>query len=109
LAVIINSRYRHSLALLTDLCQFTMAQGYWKLGMATWQASFYHAFRANPFGGGFAIACELEQAIEFIKSLQFTEEETAHLASMNGNDGRPLFGPGFVRFLRQLRFACDEA
>ncbi len=26
--------YRHSLALLTDLYQLTMAYGYWKLGIA---------------------------------------------------------------------------
>ena len=51
--------YRHSLALLTDLYQLTMAYGYWKLGRADREAVFHLSFRKNPFGGGYAVACGL--------------------------------------------------
>ena len=34
----VNDLYRHSLALLTDLYQLTMAYGYWKRGVADRQA-----------------------------------------------------------------------
>ena len=47
-------------ALLTDLYQLTMAQGYWKSGLAEREAVFHLFFRRLPFSGGYAIAAGLE-------------------------------------------------
>ena len=96
-----------SLALLTDLYQITMAQGYWKTGMDRHEAVFHLFFRKNPFGGGFTIACGLAQAIEFIEALRFDESDRAYLATLTGNDGKPLFGPDFLDYLGSMKFACD--
>lgn len=99
--------YRHSLALLTDLYELTMACGYWKLGLADREAVFYLNFRENPFHGGYAIACGLAYVMDYLEHLHFTEEDAGYLSGLVGNDGRPLFERGFLDYLRSLRFACD--
>ncbi len=99
--------YRDSLALLTDLYELTMAYGYWKSGTAEKQACFHLVFRRNPFGGGFAVACGLQPAIEYVEGLRFQEDDLDYLAGIRGNDGRPLFEAGFLDHLRTLRFCCD--
>ena len=51
-----------NLALLTDFYELTMAYGYWKTGTMDREAVFHLFFRSNPFRGGFAVACGLEDA-----------------------------------------------
>ncbi len=99
--------YGTSLALLTDLYQLTMAYGYWKLGLAEREAVFHLTFRKNPFGGGFAIAAGLEQAAHFLDGLAFSDDDVAYLATLTGNDGQPLFEPGFLQYLSALEFTLD--
>jgi nicotinate phosphoribosyltransferase len=95
-----------SLALLTDLYQLTMAYGYWKLGRAEDEAVFHLFFRRAPFRGGYAVAAGLAPALEYLQALRFSEEDAAYLAGLTGNDGAPLFEPGFLEYLRGLRFTC---
>ncbi|HEX2971083.1 MAG TPA: nicotinate phosphoribosyltransferase [Tepidisphaeraceae bacterium] len=104
---ITNELYRHSLALLTDLYELTMAYGYWKLGMADRESAFYMQFRQHPFGGGFTVACGLEYLIDYLKDFRFTEGDVAYLATLTGADGKPLFEKGFLDYLRDLRLTCD--
>ena len=99
--------YRHSLALLTDLYQLTMAYGYWKLGKAEQEAVFHLTFRRNPFNGGFTIACGLHDAIDYLAGLRFEGDDLAYLAGLRGNDDRPLFDPAFLDYLAAMRFSCD--
>lgn len=99
--------YRHSLALLTDLYQLTMAYGYWKLGRTEERAVFHLFLRGNAFGGGYTLAAGLGYVSEFIEGLRFTPDDTAHLATLAGNDGEPLFEPAFLRYLEELRFTVD--
>ena len=94
-------------ALLTDLYQLTMAQGLWKLGRAERPAVFHLFFRRAPFGGGFAVAAGLGPALEYLEGFRFTAEDTDYLAGLPGNDGRPLFDPGFLAHLRSLRLTLD--
>jgi len=61
--------YQHSLSLLTDLYQLTMAYGYWKSGRTNHQAVFHLFFRKLPFNGRYAIAAGLETAIEYLQQL----------------------------------------
>ncbi|MFL6195971.1 MAG: nicotinate phosphoribosyltransferase [Thermoanaerobaculia bacterium] len=103
----LQSVYRDSLSLLTDLYQLTMAYGYWKSGTAEKQAAFHLFFRRNPFGGGFAVACGLGPALEYIQGLRFREDDLEYLAGLRGNDDRPLFEPAFLDHLRGVRFCCD--
>jgi nicotinate phosphoribosyltransferase len=99
--------YRPSLSLLTDLYQITMAYGYWREGRHDREAVFHLSFRRNPFGGGFAVACGLHRALDFLEDLRFEAEDLAYLRSLQGADGRPLFVPEFLDHLGQLRLSCD--
>jgi nicotinate phosphoribosyltransferase len=99
--------YRPSLALLTDLYQLTMAYGYWKAGMLEREAVFCLTFRCNPFGGGFTVAAGLATAVEYVENLRFTPSDTAYLASLSGNDGKPLFAAEFLDFLGRMSLRCD--
>src|SRR5690606_17604337 len=99
--------YRQSLALLTDLYEITMAYGYWKEGRREQEAAFNLLFRTLPFQGGFAIACGMEPAMEFLEQFRFTPDDLGYLASLAGADGAPLFEPDFLRYLGDLRFSCD--
>ena len=92
-----------SLALCTDLYQLTMAYGYWKSGEADTQAVFHLSFRRHPFGGGYAIACGIAQAIDWARALRFEPHDLAYLATLTGNDGAPLFEQAFLDYLSELR------
>jgi nicotinate phosphoribosyltransferase len=105
--VLLWQLYKHSLALLTDLYELTMAFGYWKLGMIEKQAAFHLTFRENPFAGGFTVACGLSYAIDFIEKFRFQEEDLAYLATLKGNDQQPLFERGFLDYLRDLKLSID--
>jgi nicotinate phosphoribosyltransferase len=99
--------YGQSLALLTDLYQLTMAYGYWRSGTAQREAVFHLFFRRNPFGGGFAVACGLADAIEFIERFRFDETDLEYLAGLRASDGQPLFVREFLDHLCSLRLRCD--
>ena len=99
--------YRPSLALLTDLYQLTMACGYWKTGWLEREAVFCLSFRQSPFRSGFTVAAGLATALEYIENLRFTPTDTAYLAGLCGNDGRPLFPPEFLDFLGRMTLRCD--
>ena len=103
----LSALYRPSLALLTDLYQITMAYGYWKAGIHRREAVFHLYFRENPFSGGFAIACGLAAAIEYLERLRFDEDDLAYLAGLKGSDETPLFEPAFLDFLRDYPLVPD--
>ncbi len=94
------------LALLTDLYQLSMACGYWHTQVADHEAVFHLTFRRPPFGGAYAVAAGLAQALEYLHDLRFEESDCAYLATLQGNDGKPMFATGFLDYLRELRFNC---
>ena len=96
-----------ALALLTDLYQLTMAQGYAKSGMASREASFSLFFRENPFGGGYTVACGLSQVLDFLEALRFSDSDLDYLARLDGPGEVPLFEPEFLSALRSFRFDCN--
>lgn len=98
-----------SLALLTDLYQLTMAQGYWKTATHSKQAVFHLFFRQPPFRGSYAIACGLGPLLDILADLKFSEDDLAYLATLTGSDSRPLFEDKFLRYLQNLALTCDVA
>ena len=58
-------------------------------------------FRKVPDQGGFAIAAGLEQLIDYIENLHFSEEDIAYLR------GRSLFCEEFLDYLKNFRFTGD--
>jgi nicotinate phosphoribosyltransferase len=103
----LNTLYKSSLTLLTDLYQVTMAYAYWKSGKADTEAVFHLFYRKEPFNGGYAIACGLDPVIEFLESFQFDDGDIDYLRSLKGNDGKPLFESGFFDYLKRLKFSCS--
>jgi nicotinate phosphoribosyltransferase len=99
--------YRPSLALATDLYELTMAQAYRHAGRAEEEAVFHLFFRRNPFGGGFAVACGLARALDYLSGFHFTAEDVAFLEGLAGSDGQPLFDPAFLGELGELHLRCD--
>lgn len=93
--------------LITDLYQLTMAYGYWKHGRADHEAVFHLTFRQSPFGGEFAVAAGLQQAIELCEQLRFESDDLQYLAGLEGADGLPLFEPAFLEDLADFEFRCD--
>ncbi len=87
-------------ALLTDLYQLTMLQGYFDQGMEE-TAVFEFFVRKLPAERNFLIAAGLEQALTFLEKVKFTSEELEYVSSHGA------FRPAFVNYLEQLRFAGD--
>ena len=87
--------------LLCDFYELTMANGYFELGKADEISYFDVFYRKVPDGGGFAIAAGLEQVIDYIKKLKFTEDDIAFLRSKN------LFSEKFLEYLRSFKFTGD--
>ncbi|ACB74334.1 nicotinate phosphoribosyltransferase [Opitutus terrae] len=97
----------HESPLLTDLYQLTMAYGYWKTGTAHKEAVFHLFFRKAPFKSGYTIAAGLADAITWLRNLRFGPQELSYLATLVGNDGKPLFEAAFLKYLRAFRFTGD--
>jgi nicotinate phosphoribosyltransferase len=96
-----------NLSLLTDLYQLTMAYAHWKSGTGNREAVFHLFFRRNPFKGGFAVACGLEAAIDYLRNFRFESDDLDYLASLHGNDNKPVFEKGFLDYLGAVTFTCD--
>ena len=101
------SRTGGALALLTDLYEITMACGYWKNHMVGHEAVFHVTFRTLPFHGAYAVTAGLGDVLRYLENLRFNDDDLVYLGRLRGGDGRPLFEPAFLDFLRQMEFACD--
>lgn len=97
----------HSLALLTDLYEITMAYGYWKHKMEHYESVFHLFFRRRPFHGGFALASGLQSVIDYLKAFRFDLSDLDYLATLKGIADKPLFEEAFLEYLRDLKFSCD--
>jgi nicotinate phosphoribosyltransferase len=103
----VRELYAASLASLTDLYELTMAAGYVETGVADRETVFSMSFRSLPFGGGYAIAAGLDDALEILEALSFDGRDLSYLASLRGARGKPLFTPEFLDRLGSLTFTCD--
>ena len=89
-----------NLTLLTDLYELTMMQGYFKTENN--RTVIFDAFhRKNPCDGAYAISCGLEQVIDYIKNLHFTEDDIAYLRSLS------IFDEDFLEYLSNFHFTGD--
>ena len=86
--------------LLTDLYELTMLQAYRAGGMND-TAVFEMFVRTLPPGRNFLLAAGLEQVVEYLLALHFSDEDLAWLAST----GR--FDTDFLESLRDFRFSGD--
>jgi nicotinate phosphoribosyltransferase len=93
--------------LFTDLYELTMAYGYWKEGMDSWDANFYLFFRKPPFGGSYAIVAGLDPALDLLERWKLSSADAAYLSSLQDSAGKPLFDPAFITYLSQLRLSVE--
>lgn len=93
--------YRTDLSLLTDFYEMTMMQGYHKTPQESKTAVFDVFFRENPSKSGYAITAGLQQVIEYIKNLHFSEEDVQYLKSLNA------FDDNFIEYLRSFKFTGE--
>lgn len=87
-------------ALLTDLYQLTMLQGYFAHGMEQ-TAVFEFFVRKLPKNRNFLVAAGLEQVLDYLQNLHFSTEEIDWLA------GTGLFDRDFLDRLADLKFTGD--
>ncbi|MCR5134317.1 MAG: nicotinate phosphoribosyltransferase [Clostridiales bacterium] len=90
-----------NLTLLTDFYELTMANGYFEAGMKDDIAYFDCFFRNVPDDGGFAIFAGLNEIIEYMEDLKFTEEDIEFLRRKGGMSEQ------FLEYLRDFKFECD--
>lgn len=97
----LNWNVQRNLTLLTDFYELTMANGYLKQGIGDKTAVFDMFFRKIPDDGGFAIFAGLEQLIDYLKNLKFTEQDIEYLRS------KGMFCEEFLTYLKNFKFSCD--
>jgi nicotinate phosphoribosyltransferase len=90
--------------LYTDMYQLTMAQVYYRLGLATQNAQFDYFFRSYPaYGGhaaGYCINAGLGWLLDWMDSARFDADDLAFLGQQQGRTGTPLFDGAFLQWLR---------
>jgi len=87
-------------ALLTDLYEVTMLQGYWRRGMND-TATFDLFVRSLPPTRRFLVAAGLETALAYLESFAFAPSSIDFLGSLD------RFDPAFLEWLGQLRFTGE--
>ena len=90
-----------NMTMLCDFYELTMGNGFFSSQMRDRICYFDVFYRNIPDGGGFAIAAGLEQVIEYIKDLHFTDGDIAYLRS------RKLFSEEFLAYLHDFHFTGD--
>ncbi|MCD8381682.1 MAG: nicotinate phosphoribosyltransferase [Clostridiales bacterium] len=88
--------------MLCDFYELTMANGYFRTPEVRDRITYFDMFFRNvPDNGGYAIAAGLEQLVDYIRNLRFTEEDIEYLR------GRGCFCEEFLDYLRTFRFTGD--
>ena len=88
-----------NLTLLTDLYQLTMMYGYSKNGQMNKTAVFDVFYRG--IGNNYAIACGLEQVVDYVTNLKFEKDDIEYLRS------KKLFDEDFLKLLEDFKFTGD--
>ena len=87
-----------NISMVMDMYELTMSNGYLNQGEEDTIVAFDVFYRKNPDNAGFAIFAGLEQVIEYIQNLHFSEEDVEYLRSRN------LFTEEFLQYLLQFKF-----
>ena len=87
--------------MLFDFYEMTMGNGYLLCGKKDQICYFDMFFRSVPDGGGFAIAAGLEQVIDYIENLHFSDADINFLRS------KKCFSEEFLSYLRTFKFTGD--
>jgi len=89
---------KQNFTMLCDFYELTMSNGYYQCGFGEKTVYFDVFYRQNPDNGGYAVVAGLEQIVDYIKNLNFTEEDIQYLRE------KQCFDEEFLAYLRQFRF-----
>ena len=92
---------QRNLTMLVDFYELTMGNGYFNENLINKVACFDMFFRRVPDGGGYCIMAGVEQLIEYLSNLKFTEEDIEFLRNKN------MFSEDFLNYLKNFEFCCD--
>jgi nicotinate phosphoribosyltransferase len=84
-----------------------MAYAAWKSGQQEREGVFHLFFRKNPFKGGYAVACGLDYALDYLSHLRFDDDDLSYLDSLTSPSGTRLFERAFLEALRSMSLAVD--
>lgn len=90
-----------NLSMVMDFYEMTMSNGYFCDGNYNQKVAFDVFYRKNPDQGGFAIFAGLEQMIQFIEQLHFSDEDIKYFRSLK------LFSEEFLEYLADFKFTGD--
>jgi len=90
-----------NLTMLVDFYELTMANGFFENGRGNEIAYFDMFFRKVPDNAGYAVMAGVEQVIEYIENLSFSDEDIEYLRSKN------MFSEKFLEYLKNFTFECD--
>ena len=93
--------YDRNIPLLCDYYEYTMANGYVENDLQERMVYFDIYFRNVPDHGGFVIFAGLEQLVDYIVNLRFSDSDIEFLRSKN------TFSEKFLNYLRDFRFTGD--
>lgn len=92
---------KHNLSMLVDFYELTMGNAYLLNEYSERTVYFDMFFRRIPDGGGYALFAGLEQVIEYLQNLRFTDEDIEYLRRKN------IFSERFLKYLKNFKFECD--
>lgn len=90
-----------NLTLLCDFYEFAMANGYFEAGLGDKIVYFDMFYRTVPDEASYAIVAGLEQVVEYIENLHFSDEDIEFLRT------KEIFDERFLEYLRNFEFMCD--
>lgn len=90
-----------NMTMLTDFYEITMSNGYFEHGMKDKIVCFDMFFRKVPDNGGYAIIMGIEQLIDYIENLKFSDADIEYLR------GRNIFSEEFLKYLKNFKFTSD--
>lgn len=90
-----------NISMVMDMYELTMSNGYFNGKRQDTMVAFDVFYRNNPDQAGFAIFAGLEQVVEYIKDLHFSQDDIDYLRSQG------IFTEEFLEYLSNFKFRGD--
>ena len=92
---------KRNISMMMDFYELTMSNGYFQENSENTKVVFDLFYRRNPDKGGFAVFAGLEQIIEYIENLHFSDHDISYLRSLS------VFPEKFLEYLKNFKFTGD--
>ncbi|BBH26162.1 nicotinate phosphoribosyltransferase [Intestinibaculum porci] len=96
-----NVNRARNITLVMDFYELTMSYSYFKKGMKDEIVYFDMFYRKNPDNGGVVITAGLQQLIEAVEDMHFSDGDLDYLRSLH------IFDEAFLDYLKNFKFTGD--